>query len=84
VDLKQALRFMFFTTLFYKKQTVNSPYLLERAFVLLWRVFEFVLVSSKRCFFNPFAAEVPIMRLLGSTPVTFVRPEKQEQSNWLV
>jgi hypothetical protein len=33
---------------------------------------------------NPFTAEVAIMRLLGSAPVAFVQPEKEEQSDWLV
>jgi hypothetical protein len=33
---------------------------------------------------NPFTAEVAIMRLLGSAPVAFVRPEKEEQSDWFV
>jgi hypothetical protein len=37
---------------------------------------------------NPFTAEVAIMQLLGSAPksheVAFVRPEKEEQSDWLV
>jgi hypothetical protein len=33
---------------------------------------------------NPFTAEVAIMRLLDSAEVAFVRPEKEEQSDWLV
>jgi hypothetical protein len=40
----------------------------------LWNVF----------FFNPFTAEVAIMRLLLSAEVAIVRPEKEEQSDWLV
>jgi hypothetical protein len=33
---------------------------------------------------NPFTAEVAIMRLLGWAEVACVRPEKEEQSDWLV
>jgi hypothetical protein len=43
-----------------------------------------VYVCVVACVFNPFTAEVAIMQLLGSAPVAFVRPEKKEQSDWLV